>query len=263
MSTTATGPETVEYADWSEWNPAVYNAEYYSEITLDGRYLMEWIVESVAISPPVDVALEFGSGPTVLHLFPLVAKAAEIHVAEYLPVNREEVQRWIDNAPGVHDWRQFTLEFLRMEGVSNPAEEAAQKREAELRRLITQVLPADAGADNPLGLEKRGFYPLVTSLCCADSATSDKGTWRLYMKNIASLVKPGGMLVLSACGEHSHYCVGERCFPGANISGQDMLACLIELGFRDIDIRMREVPDSSDQGFGCTILARAIKPLNA
>ena len=59
-----TDQETIQYAKWDEWNPAIYNKEYYSEITLDGRYLMEWVVESVGISPPVDVALEFGSGPT-------------------------------------------------------------------------------------------------------------------------------------------------------------------------------------------------------
>jgi hypothetical protein len=260
MSTTHAAE--VEYSQWEEWNPADYNKEYYSEITLDGRYLMEWVVESVAASPPVDVALEFGSGPTVLHLFPLVAKANEIHVAEYLPVNREEVQRWVRNDPGTHNWRQFTTEFLHMEGNTEPTDAEAQAREDEVRRRITQVMPGDAGLDDPLGPEKRGYYSLVTSLCCADSATNDKGTWRLFMRNIASLVKPGGMLVLSACGEHSFYCVGERCFPGANISGQDMLECLVELGFRDIDLRMREVPDSSEHGFGCTILARAIKPLS-
>jgi hypothetical protein len=253
----------VQYANWDEWNPAVYNREYYSEITLDGRYLMEWVVQSVGVAPPVDVALEFGSGPTVLHLFPLAAKAKEIHVAEYLPANRQEVERWIRNEPGTHDWRQFTLEFLRMEGNPNPTDEEAQAREDEVRRRITRVMHGDAGITDPLGPDMRGYYPLVISLCCADSATNDKGTWRLFMENIASLVKPGGMLVLSACGEHSFYCVGERCFPGANISGRDMLDCLTELGFRDIDIRMRDVQDSSAQGFGCTILARAIKPQTA
>ncbi|HVF10866.1 MAG TPA: guanitoxin biosynthesis pre-guanitoxin forming N-methyltransferase GntF [Abditibacteriaceae bacterium] len=252
-------PSEVQYADWGDWDPAAYNKEYYSEVTLDGRYLMEWVIESVQAAPPVDVALEFGSGPTVLHLFPLVAKAREIHVAEYLADNRKEVERWIAHEPGTHDWRPFTLEFLRMEGNVNPTDEQAQSREDEVRRRITRVLHGDAGITDPLGPDMRGYYPLVTSLCCADSATNDKGTWRLFMRNIASLVKPGGMLVLSACGEHSFYCVGERCFPGANISGQDMLASLTELGFRDIDIRMREVPDSSEHGFGCTILARAIK----
>jgi hypothetical protein len=39
-----------------------------------------------------------------------------------------------------------------------------------------------------------------------------------------------------------------------------MLNCLQELGFGDIDLRLRQVPDSAGQGFSTTILARAIKP---
>ncbi len=249
-----------EYAAWDEWNPQEYNNEYYAEVTLDGLYLMEWVVESVAKSEPVDIALEFGAGPTILHQIPLVSKAREIHVSEYLTVNREEIQRWIDRAPGSHDWNVFTREFLKMEGHEDASAESVTAREEELRRKITAVLPCDANLDDPMGPEKRERYPLVTALCCADSATNSKDTWRLFMTNIASLVKPGGMLILSACGEHSFYKVGERVFPGACVSGRDMLSCLMDLGFRDIDVRMREVPDSSGQGFGCTILARAIKP---
>lgn len=252
--------EGIEYSAWEEWDPRDYNREYYSEITLDGQYLMEWVVECVQKAPPMDVALEFGSGPTVLHTFPLIKKTKEIHLAEYLQVNREEVQRWVNKEGDTHDWSQFTREFLRMEGNQSPSDAEVEAREEQVRQAITQVMHADAGEENPLGADKRGFYPLVTALCCADSATNDKDTWRLYMKNIASLVKPGGMLVISACGGHDFYRVGERRFPGACVSGRDMLNCLQELGFGDIDLRLRQVPDSAGQGFSTTILARAIKP---
>lgn len=248
------------YNEWADWNPKEYNREYYSEVTLDGRYLMEWVVESVALSPQVPLAIEFGSGPTVLHMLPLAPKADEIHVAEYLVPNREEVKLWKNGDPDTHDWRIFTHEFLRMEGNENPSDEECQAREDELRRKITQVTEGDAYLDDPTGSEGRASYGIVLSLCCADSATDNKDTWKLFMKNIASLIAPGGMWIISACGEHSHYKVGECRFPGACVSGRDMLNCLVELGFRDIDVRMREVPDSSGQGFGCTILARAIKP---
>ncbi|MBV9470956.1 MAG: hypothetical protein JO316_13840 [Abitibacteriaceae bacterium] len=258
-----TAETNVEYADWKEWDPKDYNKEYYSELTLDGRYLMEWVEESVRLSPPVPVALEFGSGPTVLHTFPLVTKAKEIHLAEYLPVNRAEVEAWVANEPNTHDWSMFTKAFLEMEGHVNPTDADIAAREQDVRSRITRVLPGDAGQKDPLGPDMRGYYPLVTSLCCADSATNNKGTWRLFMENISSLVQPGGMWIISACGEHSYYCVGQRCFPGANISGRDMLNCLLELGYRDIDVRLREVPGSSEHGFGCTILARAIKPKDA
>jgi hypothetical protein len=248
------------YNDWADWNPKEYNTEYYSEVTLDGRYLMEWVVESVALSGSVPLAIEFGSGPTILHMLPLAPKANEIHVAEYLAPNRAEVQAWVNNEPGTHDWSLFTRAFLQMEGNQNPSDEECAARENELRRKITSIVPGDAYLDDPIGPEGRARYPLVLSLCCADSATNSKETWKLFMKNIASLIAPGGMWIISACGEHSHYKVGECRFPGACISGRDMLDCLLDLGFRDVDVRMREVPDSSGQGFGCTILARAIKP---
>ena len=260
MAETQTAPVNVDYDDWGEWDPRDYNKEYYSEVTLDGRYLMEWVVESVQLAPQAPLAIEFGAGPTVLHMLPLAAKAQEIHVAEYLEVNRQEIQRWLDKEPDVHDWGIFTEEFLRMEGNASPANEDVQRREELLRNRITRVMHGDAYLEDPVGPEGRGRYPIVLSLCCADSATNDKGTWKMFMKNISSLVAPGGMWIISACGEHSHYKVGDHVFPGACISGRDMLSCLLELGYRDVDVRMREVPDSSGQGFGCTILARAIKP---
>ena len=258
-STATTQPEA-NYNDWSDWNAKEYNKEYYSEITLDGRFLMEWVAESVALSPEVPLAIEFGSGPTILHMLPLAPKVREIHVAEYLAPNREEIQSWLERDPDVHDWGIFSEDFLRMEGNADPTDADIRQREELLRERITKVMPGDAYHDDPVGEAGRARYPLVLSLCCADSATDNKDTWRLFMKNIASLIAPGGMWVISACGEHSFYKVGDRVFPGASISGKDMLSCLLELGFRDVDVRMREVPDSSEQGFGCTILARAIKP---
>src|SRR5687768_15605291 len=116
MAETQTAAATVDYNDWAEWDPRDYNKEYYSEVTLDGRYLMEWVVESLQLAPQAPIAIEFGAGPTVLHMLPLAAKADEIHVAEYLEVNRQEIQRWLDRAPDVHDWGIFTADFLRMEG---------------------------------------------------------------------------------------------------------------------------------------------------
>ncbi len=260
MSTIATtaDPE-LEIAPWDEWNPRDYNNEYYSALTLDGWYLMQWVVESLRHVPPVDRALEFGCGPTVLPTFPFVPKAREIHMAEYLPVNRQAVQEWIDNKPDVHDWRQFTLEFLRLEGNLRPTEEEAAAREAEVRRRMTQVLPGDAENEDPLGPEKRGSYPLVMSLCCAEGATTSAETWHRYMKNIMSLVAPGGTMIQSVCEGCRFYCVGSRKFPGAGVDRNDVLRAYTENGFTDIDFRVRYVPDIPGDAFNSTILVRGVK----
>jgi hypothetical protein len=256
---THTEKPEVQYAAWSEWNPQDYNQEYYAEIMPDERFAMEWLVESMQKVPSVPVALDFGCGPTVHHTFPIVPRVREIHLAEYLPANRAEVEKWLAADANAHDWREFTLETLRLEGNPTPSDSEVREREREARERITRVFPGDAGDSNPLGPDARGFYPLVTSHYCAEGATNDKETWRLYMRNIASLVKPGGTLILSACGAAEFYCVGNRYFPCAGVNGQDVLASLGDLGFTDIDLRIRSVPDHSPQGYSSVIFARAVK----
>jgi SAM-dependent methyltransferase len=255
----ATKQSEIHYADWCEWEPKAYLAEYYVEVMPDEQFAMEFLVESLRKTPPVSVALDFGCGPTVHHIFPVVPQAQGIHLAEYLPANRAAVERWLAGRDDAHDWRPFTRETLRLEGNPQPTEAEVEAREQEARARITCVLPGDAGDADPLGPDRRGFYPLVTTHYCAEGATDSKETWRAYMRNIAGLVKPGGVLVLSACGAADFYCVGDRYFPCAGINGQDVLAFLNDNGFTDIDLRIRQVPGHSEQGYSSVIFARAVK----
>lgn len=80
------------------------------------------------------------------------------------------------------------------------------------------------------------------------------------MRNIASLVKPGGVLLLAAVGGAANfYRVGDRYFPCTRIDRQDVLASLGENGFIDIDIRIRQVSDRSQEDYSHLIFARAVK----
>ncbi len=249
----------IKYSDYQEWQPKDYLAEYFMEILPDEQFAMEFLVESLRKTPPVPVALDFGCGPTVHHIFPVVPKAQEIHLAEYLSSNRAEVEKWLLNLDSTHNWCKFTLETLRLEGNSTPNEVEALKREKEARTLITRLLPGNIADTDPLGQAMREFYPLVTSHYCAEAATCSKEKWYIYMQNLMSLVKPGGVLILSACGAANYYRVGERFFPCAGITGQDMLVCLTNNNFVDIDLWTRRISDDSGQGFSKLIYARAVK----
>jgi len=247
------------YAPWSEWKPEEYLSEYYAELMADEGFAMEFLVESLQRVPPAAVALDFGCGPTVHHLFPLVPKVQEIHLAEYLPANRAEVERWLTCNAGAHDWEVFSRETLRLEGTSAPTGRATREREEQTRERVTAVLAGDAGEPDPLGPDRRAFYPLVTTHYCAEGATNSKETWALYMRNIAGLVRPNGVLILSACGAADFYCVGDRHFPCAGVTGVDVLGWLSQNGFGDIDLRVRQVADHSEQGYGSVIFACATK----
>jgi SAM-dependent methyltransferase len=249
----------IQYSPWTEWCARDYLAEYYAEIMPDEQHALSFLHESLVRQPDASVALDYGCGPTVHHAVALVPKAQEIYLADYLPDNLAEVQRWLDGAQDAHDWTVFTRHILQLEGVAAPSAADVEEREQEARRRITRLLCSDAGDDDPLGLDMRGYFPVVTTHYCAEGATSSKETWRVYMRNIASLVRPGGTLIVSACGAADYYAVGHRLFPCAGVNPNDIVSCLEENGFMDVDLRVRRVPDHSAQGYGSVIFACATK----
>lgn len=251
----------IQLANYSDWNPQKYLAEYYTGIHPDVQTTIEFLVQMFHFMPPSPLMLEFGCGPSLSYIFPAISKVQEIHLAEYLADNRAEVQKWIEGRNDAYDWQEFTLATLKMEGNPEPTATEVKVREQQARERITQILPCNVLKANPLGIKKRGFYPLVVSNYCIEAVSTSIEQWQVYMGNVMSLVKPGGTLILSACGGavDSFYRVGESKFPCTNINGQDFLTSLSDNGFTDIDLRIRHVPYHSEQGFNSIICARAVK----
>jgi hypothetical protein len=249
----------VHYSDYTAWNPQEYLTEYYSGVMSDERFCLEFLVESLHRIPEIPIALDFGSGPIISHLLPLVTKAQEIHASEYLESNCVELKKWLTADANAFSWRAFTLEVLQLEGNLTPTAEELQQREEEVRKRVTHVLPGDVRETNPLGVDKRGFYPLVTAHYCAEGVSLDKAEWATYMSHIMSMVQPGGVLITSACGSGTFYRVGDQCFPSTKLDPQDVLNCFWENGFVDIDLRVRQLPEYADQGFFYTIFASGVK----
>ncbi|MDZ8183856.1 MAG: guanitoxin biosynthesis pre-guanitoxin forming N-methyltransferase GntF [Nostoc sp. ChiSLP02] len=248
----------LQYAEYTAWNPKDYLGEYYASIMDDEKFCLEFLVESLRRVSSVPVALDFGSGPIVSHILPLATKAAEIHVSEYLESNLSELQKWVKNQSDAFNWRQFTSEVLRLEGNLNPTQTDIENREQKIRQQITQLLPGDVRETNPLGLEKREFYPLVTAHYCAEGISPNRDSWRIYMSNIMSMVKPGGTLITSACGSGTFYRVADLYFPSTKLEPQDVLNCFWDNGFFDVDIRVRQLPEC-EAGFFYVIFACGVK----
>ena len=249
----------IKYASYSDWDPQKYLQEYYSDIMPDEQYCLEFLIESLKHSNPVPVALDFGSGPIISHILPLVTKAQEIHVSEYVESNLVELRKWLSADKAAYDWGAFTQEILRLENHQTPTPIDIQKREAEARQKVTYVTPGDVREPNPLGDARYNFYPLVTAHYCAEGISLNKDEWRTYMGNIMSMVKPGGMLITSACGSGNYYRVGDTCFPSTELTPQDVLSCFLDNGFVNLDIRVRDLPEYAEQGFFYTIFACGTK----
>jgi len=210
---------------FADWRPADYLRHYCTEVAEDELATLRFLVEELAAMPPVARAVDFGAGPTLHHALPLARLAQRIDVADLLEINLDEIRRWQRGAPGAHDWSTFTRVVLDFEGrAAHPS--ALREREKVLRSRLGRLLRADAGAADPLGSAGRGQYGVVLSCYCADSATADPATCRRYLVNIASLLAPGGLLLLACLRRCAAYRIGANRFPSARLDERQLTAWL-------------------------------------
>jgi NNMT/PNMT/TEMT family len=254
-------PPPAPYAAFdTDWVPREYLSDYYRVVEADERVTIAFFVDALRHAEPGQRVLLFGVGPTLHHVFLTAGMAEEVHLAEYLPANLHEIERWLAGGPDAHDWRPFVRYTLECEGVAGPTDEQIRDREQLVRSKVTALLGGDAGDADPLGGRGSAPYGVVISAYCADSATADKPTWESYMRNIAGLVRPGGLFITAALRHSTGYVVGGKMFPSASVDEADIRRVL-EPCF-DWDDGVIEVGDlSADRTHGYTsiVLARVRK----
>ncbi|MBB4763992.1 guanitoxin biosynthesis pre-guanitoxin forming N-methyltransferase GntF [Amorphoplanes digitatis] len=206
----------------ADWIPAEYLSGYYRTVDPDEIATIAFLVAALRRAERDRPVLFFGVGPTLHHVFAAAEVASEIHLGDYLPANLAEIRRWLDRAPGAHDWRPFVRYTLRCEGNPDPTDEDVAAREELTRTKVTALLRVDGRDPRPVDRE----YATVVSAYCADSATADRGTWAAFMRHITGLVRPGGLFVTAALRRCRGYTVGGKVFPGADVDEHDLRAVL-------------------------------------
>jgi hypothetical protein len=246
--------------DWNNlWSARDYLRQYYQTPTIpsDEKAIFSFIIPYLRnLDAPVSRGLDFGCGPTLHHDIALAPFAEELHLADYVPGNFVEIRKWLDDAPDAHSWDVYIRGILELEGNASVDDRLVDARRADVRRKITALHPGDIRQDSPLGFETA--YPLVASFYAADSIAATKADWQLYMRNLASLVEPGGILIISALRHAEYYQVGDYFFPSANLNEADVYQTLRDLGFDtgDEDVIVAPVEEWDDEGFDSIIVAR-------
>lgn len=243
-----------------DWVPRDYLREYYRELPPDEVEAIRYFVDGIR-GAAKDNVLCFGCGPTLHHVFLVGPHMKELVLADYLPRNLDEIAAWQCQDPAAHDWAPFVRYTLSCETGAEPTDDQIAERMALIRKGITGLVHGDAGLVDPLGPSYRAQFGIVLSPFCADSATDDRAVWARYCRNIASLVRPGGLFLTAALRRSRGYKVGSRVFPSANIDEKDLHAILAE-DFRldTIEVEVRELPEHRGQGYEGILLARARKP---
>ena len=227
--------------DWQEFNPRAYLQEYYSDLGGENSALLRFFVDAYKVIPHNSSLLDFGGGPTIYPLIGAANKVKEIHLYDYLQANLTEVLQWLRRKKVAFNWQPFVSATLELEKGRPCTPSDVAERGEQIRKRITRLSRCDARLDPPLhGPVQK--YDVVVSNFCAESATDDRQQWRTFMRNITSLLRPGGKFIISALkGAHS-YSVGHKIFPAVSINETDLAWGLITAGCKPESIDIRSVP---------------------
>jgi hypothetical protein len=249
-------------ADYSQWQAQDYFKTYYSEVVLpDEQVVLAYQIDALKrLDHPFGRALEYGCGPTLHRAIAAARYGFRIDMADWLPDNLAQVRDWVDSSSANADWNRFTQYILGCEGETADAR-SIERREEQTRKVIRNLRVSDARWQHPLGAGAEGFYDLLVSGFCLDAVSSDKEVWHRCMSNVLSTLHEGGLLILHSLYRCQAYKVGERMFPGADLSEDDLVDSLVANGFARpcIDVHVIPCPDNAEYGYAGILVASAKK----
>nr|XP_060643397.1 nicotinamide N-methyltransferase-like [Anolis sagrei ordinatus] len=155
-----------------------------------------------------DTLIDIGSGPSIYQLLSACESFREIITTDLLEQNQAEIQKWLKKDPEALDWTPMVKYVCQLEG----DREKWKEKEEKLRRTIKQVLPCDVTLANPLDPLVLPPVDCVISTFCLESACNDLPAYCSAVKNVGSLVKPGGHLIFATIIEETYYIVGPHKF---------------------------------------------------
>jgi hypothetical protein len=242
------------------WLPRAYLKQYYAtnHLPQDEVAIFRYVIDLLHASNRIFArAIDVGCGPTIHHSIPLAPYVQELHLADYLQSNLDEVQKWLCNEEAAHDWDMYLRTVLEMEGHEDVHSKLIERRKQLIRSVVKSVRKADLRKHDPLGYNQT--YDLVLSFYCADSATSSRREWRMLMNHLFNLVAPGGTLIISALRQTHHYSIDGEHFPSANVHEDDIFSVLMAAQFEPatIDVQVVHVPEWGDEGFSGITIAKA------
>ncbi len=250
----------MQTSDWNKWDAQNYLQEFYGNDVAADEIETILFLSRLAKNNPASKILDFGCGPTLHHIFPFAPHVSEIHLADLLNSNLKEISKYLNNEIGSHSWDQYIEYALSCESQNTVTKKAIHERKRETRRKVTKLIEANARNQDPLGPDGRGTYPIVMSCFCADSATDHHNEFAMLIENIASLVEPGGLFIVTCLRNATFYKAKHSFFPSANVDEKLLGSVLIRNFIPDtVEITVKHLPNHADQGYTGIIMATARK----
>ncbi|XP_013389162.1 indolethylamine N-methyltransferase-like [Lingula anatina] len=169
--------------------------------------------------------LDLGSGPTIAHHVILSKYFNELAFSDLTEKNREAMRKWRDGEAGAFDWDSTFKCVAALEG----EEENWMALKESFRNKMSTMYPCDVINPNPLHPVLSKPFDCVTNIFCLEAASHFR-----VIRNVTSLLKDGGHLIIVNSLRQSAYIVGDVHFSARSLEKEEYIRSLKFAGLDEI-----------------------------
>ncbi|MEE6484626.1 hypothetical protein FKM82_013946 [Ascaphus truei] len=216
-----------------EFDPQMYLSEYFNlgSGSLADDYLkfvlghMHKTFTSGGVTG--DTLIDIGTGPSIYQLLSTCESFKEIIATWFTNRELKELKKWLNKDPGAFDWSSTVKHVCDLEGNGGKLKE----KEEMLRGKIKQVLMCDVSKSNPLEPAVVPKADCLTATVCLEAACKNYEAYGTALRNLSSLLKPNGCLLLAGDLGASYYQVGPNKVFSLSVNEDFLQKVLTESGY--------------------------------
>ncbi|XP_075460171.1 indolethylamine N-methyltransferase-like isoform X2 [Ascaphus truei] len=208
-----------------------------------------------------ETLIDIGHGPTIYQDLSACECFKEIIGADYTDRNREYYERSLRNEPGTFDWTSTIKYVCELEGKGSTVEDKRKK----LKNTVTKTIKCDVTKSNPMAPLVLPKVDCIMTLGCLECACKDLDTYRNVLKNLSSLLKIGGHLIITEILNCTTFLSGGKRFSCLTLTEDFMRKAITETGFAIVDLEVisrefdKDKYDICDHDSSLFVLARKVQ----
>ncbi|XP_013381935.1 indolethylamine N-methyltransferase-like [Lingula anatina] len=171
--------------------------------------------------------LDVGTGPSLINLISASRCFEEIYLSDFSTANRNALKQWWNKEENDKwSWESFFRHVAKLEG----NEDEWKSLQDEFRSRLKDIYFCDVNNPNPLSPLETEPFDTITSGYCLEFACLSERSYRQAMKNMTSLLKPGGNFIMHGGINESFYQVGTDRWGGLAMHENQFRDAMTEAG---------------------------------
>ncbi|XP_075047681.1 nicotinamide N-methyltransferase-like [Mixophyes fleayi] len=204
------------------------------KIDEDVKYALKFLVNVFSSGRVKGKSLiEIGSGPTIHNIIPACEIFEEIYLTDYTQGSLLQIEKWLKDSNDAFDWSPFLRYVCDIENNRSTPEE-----KANLIRRKVSLMKCDVSQTNPLQPNSLPLTNCVITSSCLICVAKNFKEYKTVVKNVVSLIKPGGYLIIFDYFGASYYMVGKTKLPVLTIDEKNVKEAVAESGCEIEDFKM-------------------------